>query len=94
MTASRRAACTPPAGTAGWRGTAAASPSLAVRPARNRTLGDTEAAPGGPFHEESGVARTISTFLMFDGAAEEAMKLYVSLFRGSHIARIERYGAG
>lgn len=40
------------------------------------------------------MARTISTFLMFDGAAEEAMKLYVSLFRGSHIARIERYGAG
>lgn len=37
--------------------------------------------------------RTISTFLMFDGAAEEAMNLYVSVFRGSHVARIERYGA-
>jgi predicted 3-demethylubiquinone-9 3-methyltransferase (glyoxalase superfamily) len=29
---------------------------------------------------------------MFDGAAEEAMKFYVSLFKGSEIRHIERYG--
>ena len=40
------------------------------------------------------MARTIATFLMFDGAAEEAMKLYVSLFSGSEIKRLERYGPG
>lgn len=38
--------------------------------------------------------RTISTFLMFEGTAEEAINLYVSLFRGSRITRLERYGDG
>jgi predicted 3-demethylubiquinone-9 3-methyltransferase (glyoxalase superfamily) len=40
------------------------------------------------------MARSVATFLMFDGAAEEAMKFYVSLFRGSEIVRVERYGPG
>jgi predicted 3-demethylubiquinone-9 3-methyltransferase (glyoxalase superfamily) len=31
---------------------------------------------------------------MFEGVAEEAMKLYVSLFAGSRINQIERYGPG
>ena len=31
------------------------------------------------------MARKVSTHLMFDGVAEEAMKFYVSLFRGSQI---------
>ncbi len=31
---------------------------------------------------------------MFNGQAEEAMSFYVSLFDGSRIERIERYGAG
>jgi len=31
---------------------------------------------------------------MFDGVAETAMKLYVSLFKGSEIKQIERYGPG
>jgi predicted 3-demethylubiquinone-9 3-methyltransferase (glyoxalase superfamily) len=31
---------------------------------------------------------------MFDGRAEEAMNLYVSLFGGSEITQIERYGPG
>lgn len=35
-----------------------------------------------------------STFLMFEGQAEEAMKLYVSLFENSEIVYIKRYGAG
>lgn len=37
---------------------------------------------------------TVSTFLMFEGVAEEAMDLYVSLFDGSSVSRIERYGPG
>lgn len=36
--------------------------------------------------------REVATFLMFEGVAEEAMNLYVALFKGS-IARIERYGS-
>jgi predicted 3-demethylubiquinone-9 3-methyltransferase (glyoxalase superfamily) len=38
--------------------------------------------------------RSVSTFLMFEGKAEEAMNLYVSLFPGSEIKSVERYGAG
>jgi predicted 3-demethylubiquinone-9 3-methyltransferase (glyoxalase superfamily) len=34
------------------------------------------------------------THLMFEGVAEEAMNFYVSLFRGSEILRVERYGPG
>lgn len=40
------------------------------------------------------MARSISTFLMFDGTAEAAMNLYVSLFARSEIKRVERYGPG
>jgi predicted 3-demethylubiquinone-9 3-methyltransferase (glyoxalase superfamily) len=40
-------------------------------------------------------AATVSTFLMFqDGNAQEAMSLYVSVFPGARIERIERYGPG
>ena len=38
--------------------------------------------------------RSAATHLMFDGSAEEAMKFYVSLFRGSEIVQVEKYGAG
>src|SRR5262245_43382313 len=38
--------------------------------------------------------RAVLTQLMFEGAAEEAMNLYVSLFKGSAVQRIERYGPG
>jgi predicted 3-demethylubiquinone-9 3-methyltransferase (glyoxalase superfamily) len=38
------------------------------------------------------MARAITTHLMFEGAAEEAMTFYVSLFPGSEIRSIERYG--
>ncbi|WP_307340510.1 VOC family protein [Caldalkalibacillus uzonensis] len=34
----------------------------------------------------------ITTFLMFDGQAEEAMNFYVSLFEDSEIIDITRYG--
>jgi len=40
------------------------------------------------------MARKITTFLMFQGVAEEAMNFYVSLFGGSEIRRVERYGPG
>ena len=40
------------------------------------------------------MARAIVTQLMFEGAAEEAMTLYVSLFKGAQITRLERYGPG
>lgn len=36
--------------------------------------------------------QTISTFLMFEGKAEEAMKFYVSLLPNSEIVSIKRYG--
>ncbi len=36
----------------------------------------------------------ISTFLMFEGQAEEAMNFYVSLFDHSGVTSIQRYGAG
>jgi predicted 3-demethylubiquinone-9 3-methyltransferase (glyoxalase superfamily) len=40
------------------------------------------------------MARTITPFLMFEGVAEDAMNLYVSLFKNSEISHIERYEAG
>lgn len=40
------------------------------------------------------MARTVTPFLMFEGAAEEAMNLYVSLFKDSQIEHIERFGPG
>lgn len=38
--------------------------------------------------------QTITTFLTYESGAEEAAKLYVSIFRNSRITRITRYGAG
>lgn len=40
------------------------------------------------------MARKVTTFLMFEGAAEEAMNFYVSLFGGSEVREVERYGPG
>lgn len=37
---------------------------------------------------------TITTFLMFDGQAQEAMAFYISLFAGARILTLERYGKG
>jgi predicted 3-demethylubiquinone-9 3-methyltransferase (glyoxalase superfamily) len=39
------------------------------------------------------MAKTITPFLMFEGNAEAAMNFYVSLFPGSSIRSIERFGA-
>ncbi|MBN9122890.1 MAG: VOC family protein [Planctomycetes bacterium] len=38
--------------------------------------------------------REVRTFLMFEGVAEQAMTLYVSLFKGSEVQRVEKYGPG
>ena len=38
------------------------------------------------------MAAKVSTFLMFQGKAEEAMNFYVSLFDGATVASIQRYG--
>ena len=40
------------------------------------------------------MARAVVTQLMFEGRAEEAMTFYVSLFKGSQVTRMERYGSG
>jgi predicted 3-demethylubiquinone-9 3-methyltransferase (glyoxalase superfamily) len=40
------------------------------------------------------MATTIRPFLMFEGAAEEAMRFYVSLFPDATIDDITRYGPG
>ncbi|MFB7140391.1 VOC family protein [Gottfriedia sp. NPDC056225] len=35
----------------------------------------------------------ITTFLMFEGQAEEAMNYYMSVFKNSEVVNIKRYGA-
>jgi predicted 3-demethylubiquinone-9 3-methyltransferase (glyoxalase superfamily) len=40
------------------------------------------------------MASEVAPFLMFEGAAEEAMRFYVSLFAGSEVLHVERYGPG
>ena len=40
------------------------------------------------------MAQQVSTFLMFEGDAEEAMTFYVSLFKNSRILNVTRYGKG
>ena len=40
------------------------------------------------------MAHKVTPLLMFDGSAEEAMRFYVALFRGSEVKHLERYGPG
>src|ERR1700678_3531255 len=40
------------------------------------------------------MATSVTPFLMFEGTAEAAANLYVSLFPRSAIRKLERYGAG
>lgn len=40
------------------------------------------------------MARSVTPFLMFEGAAEEAMRFYVSLFARSEVKQIEHYRSG
>ncbi|MFC6018779.1 VOC family protein [Plantactinospora solaniradicis] len=37
-------------------------------------------------------AQKVTTFLMFEGAAEEAMTFYTSLFDDAEVVAVERYG--
>lgn len=47
-----------------------------------------------PQSKEAPTGQKVTTFLMFEGKAEEAMTFYVSLFKNAKIKRIQRYGAG
>ena len=47
----------------------------------------------GKLHTTRAAAR-LSTFLMFDGRAEEAMEMYVSLLPDSEILSLTRHGGG
>jgi predicted 3-demethylubiquinone-9 3-methyltransferase (glyoxalase superfamily) len=38
------------------------------------------------------MTQSITTFLMFEGRAEEAMRLYLSLFPNSEIVQMRKYG--
>lgn len=40
------------------------------------------------------MTKSVTPFLMFEGKAEEAMNLYVSLFSGARVEGIKRYGPG
>jgi predicted 3-demethylubiquinone-9 3-methyltransferase (glyoxalase superfamily) len=42
---------------------------------------------------EIATPQKITTFLMFEGNAEEAMTFYMSLFDGAEVVSINRYGA-
>src|SRR5262249_51235855 len=47
-----------------------------------------------PQREDGRMPRAVATQLMFEGNADAAMTLYVSLFKGSAVTRVERYGPG
>src|SRR5918999_859126 len=66
---------------------------LRRKPARKRRRRPSPPDGANP-QEELTMARAVATHLMFEGTAEEAMKLYVSLFPKSEIRDIERYGPG
>jgi predicted 3-demethylubiquinone-9 3-methyltransferase (glyoxalase superfamily) len=40
------------------------------------------------------MAKSATTFLMFEGKAEEAMTLYASLFKDAKVAKVEHWKAG
>ncbi len=40
------------------------------------------------------MAHTLTPFLMFEGSAEEAMQLYVSVFAGSTVTSLHKYNTG
>lgn len=44
--------------------------------------------------DEAPAPQKVTTFLMFEGKAEAAMTLYMSLFEKSEVVSIERYGPG
>jgi len=39
------------------------------------------------------MAGSVTTFLMFEGKAEEAMTFYTSLFKDGRVTAVDRYGA-
>lgn len=47
-----------------------------------------------PHTDHPSVAATVSTFLMFEGKAQEAISLYASVLPDVRVGRTERYGPG
>lgn len=59
-----------------------------------QSLGCHSMPPAEHASAEQASAVTVSTFLMFEGNAQEAMSLYASVFPGFRVERMERYGPG
>lgn len=53
---------------------------------------DAEKTPTGKEGKTNVPTQKVTTFLMFEGKAEEAMKFYVGLFKNSKIVSITKYG--
>jgi predicted 3-demethylubiquinone-9 3-methyltransferase (glyoxalase superfamily) len=53
-----------------------------------------EPIPGGAVPRSAMSVPTVSTFLMFEGRASEALDFYLSLFEDAKVLHLERYGAG
>ena len=51
-----------------------------------------EVRPFNLNREDESDMQKITPFLWFDGNAEEAMNLYVSVFKNSKIVNVRRYG--
>ena len=50
------------------------------------------AVGGAAFAHKSVAPQKITTFLMFEGKAEEAIQFYVSLFKDAKVVDLQRYG--
>ena len=74
-------------------GGAQAAPQDADVP-RDAGAAERPTRPGAEPARSEPAAQKVTTFLMFEGRAEEAMTFYVSLFAGARIESIERYGRG
>jgi|SRR5947209_1738785 len=75
-------------------GIAAAGVLVGVAVGAAGTYSWMKAVPAATKPEEPRMAHGVSTHLMFEGTAEKAMNFYVSLFGGSEITHVERYGPG
>lgn len=71
---------------------ALAAAPLALGLAPQEAAQDPSAAAAAPAARQA--RPRVTTFLMFEGEAEEAMTFYVSLFEDARVERIERYGPG
>ncbi len=77
-----------------WNGGTFSTIGLSPATAEQRLEGVRAAPRDGKTEEGLRMARKVTPFLMFEGSAEEAMRFYVTLFHGSEVKRVERYGPG